>query len=73
MTESKHFTLLTDGRKNEYTAFVKEGNDVNKITDVRVLHIDNVGVTIEEMKRMGKNRIIFVPHINLIMLRSEIV
>ncbi len=67
-----HFKLLTD-RKNEYTIFIKEGDKVEKITDCKILAIDEIGITFEEMSRVAKNRVNFVPHYSLIRIRSELI
>ncbi len=72
MNGEEHLKILT-GRKNEYTIFIREGNNVEKVSDCKILAIDNIGVTFEEMSRVAKNRINFVPHINIVRIRSELV
>ena len=75
MSEVDHLThLLKDGkRKNEFTVRYKDGNDkVKELDSVRLLKVDSSGVTVEEMKRLGKNRVYFIPHLALVYLRSEI-
>ncbi|RMG35117.1 MAG: hypothetical protein D6732_09805 [Methanobacteriota archaeon] len=72
MVAEKHLEILTE-RKNEYTIFVREGSKVEKISDCKILAMDEVGVTFEEMNRVAKNRINFVPYINLVRIRSELV
>lgn len=75
MSEVDHLThLLKDGkRKNEFTVRYKDNNDkVKEIDSVRLLKIDKSGVTFEEMKRLSKNRVYFIPHFALVYLKSEI-
>ncbi len=68
-----HMQQLTEKRKNEYTIFIEEAGKVNSISDCKILAIDLAGVTFEEMARIAKNRINFVPHSKLVRIRSEIV
>ena len=72
MTMSEHFTHLVPKKKNEFTLKVREGDKVKTIDSVKILFMDEKGVTVEEVKHLGKNRRIFVPLISLISLRSEI-
>ncbi len=74
MPEVDHLThLLKDGkRKNEFTVRYKDGDKVKEIDSVRLLKVGDNGVTVEEMKRMGKNRVYYIPNLALVYLRSEI-
>lgn len=73
MTMSKHFEYLVGDKKNEFTLKVREGDKVEKIDSVKILFMDERGITVEEVKHLGKNRRIFVPHYSLISLRSELI
>lgn len=72
MTANEHLTHLIEDRKNEYTVYIQEGNKVEKLDSCKILALDNHGVTVEEMKKLGKNRVYFIPMFKLIKLRSEI-
>lgn len=69
---SPHMQELTENRKNEYTVKYLEGDKVKTIDSCKVLVIDSSGVTVEEMKRLGKNRVYFIAMLKMISLRSEI-
>ncbi len=67
-------SLLKDGkRKNEFTVKFMEGDKVKKIDSCRILFMDDAGVTVEELKILGKNRVYYIPNFRLVSIRSELI
>ena len=60
-------------RKNEFTVKYKEIDKVKTIDSCRILRLDKLGVIVEEVKHIGKNRSYFIPIYNLISVRSELI
>ncbi len=73
MAQSPHYEHLVGKNKNEWTLKLREGDKVKTIDSVKILYMDAKGVTVEEMKHVGKNRRLFVPMLSLISLRQEFI
>ncbi len=70
---SKHFEILTERIKRDVSIYYNDGNKVQKLTDCRLIHLDNEGVTFEDKIKLGKNRTKFIPNFKLVMIEQELV
>lgn len=74
MTETdSHLDSLIGSKKNKFTIYVLEaGNEVEEISNVKILYRDHIGYTIEAVKYLGKNRRVFIPNSSIVRIRSEL-
>ncbi|MCE7735633.1 MAG: hypothetical protein GPJ54_12190 [Candidatus Heimdallarchaeota archaeon] len=72
-TMSKHLEIFQERVKRDVSIFFKKGDKVEKLTDCRLIHLDEQGITFEDKVKIGKNRIKFIPNYNLVMIEQEFV
>lgn len=70
---SPHLQYLIGDKKNKFTMWVRDGDNIEKISEVKILYKDEIGYTIEAINYLGKNRRVFIPNRSVSKIRSEII
>ncbi|MHA2501849.1 MAG: hypothetical protein ACXAE3_03180 [Candidatus Kariarchaeaceae archaeon] len=70
---SAHYNKLTEHHNKDYSIWVQEGNNVEKHTDCRLIHLDDAGVTFMDKNKLGKNKITFIPTFRIIRIQQELI
>lgn len=70
---STHYEKLMEKHSKDYSIWVREGDKIEKHSDCRLIHLDEIGVTFLDKFKLGKNKITFVPAIALVRIQQEFV
>ena len=70
---SSHYDILMDKHSKDYSIWVEEGSIVEKYSDCRILKLDQTGVTFMDNKKLGKNKVTFVPMFKLVKIQQELI
>lgn len=66
-----HAELLA--KIKEFTIYYLDGKDSEKITSCRIRHMDSTGITFQDGRKLGKNRLTFIPMGKIIRLVQELI